>query len=106
MPERNRAAVHVCLLAIEPELLLNRQILCGKSFVDFDQIHVCEFKAGFLKCLQRSRHGTDAHDLRLNAGICPTYDATERLRSMSLGVTLAGDYKRGGAVNDSGGVSG
>ena len=40
MPERDGAAVDVRPLAVEPELLLHRQVLAGERLVDLDQVHV------------------------------------------------------------------
>ena len=40
MAERDRAAVDVDLVAIEAELLLDREVLPGERFVDLDQIEV------------------------------------------------------------------
>src|SRR5262245_16590229 len=42
MSQRNRAAVHVDLVAIEAQLLLDRQILRRKGFVHLDQIDVLQ----------------------------------------------------------------
>ena len=38
MAERDRAAVHVDLLAIEAELLLDREVLAGERLVDLEEI--------------------------------------------------------------------
>ena len=41
MTERDSAAVDVDALAIEPELLLDRQVLRREGLVDLDEIDVC-----------------------------------------------------------------
>src|SRR5439155_9997567 len=48
VPERDRAAVHVRLLAVEAEILFHRQVLRGERFVDLDEIHVLDLEAGAL----------------------------------------------------------
>ena len=48
MAERDRAAVNVHLVAIQPELLFDREVLRREGLVHFDQINVVELQAGFL----------------------------------------------------------
>src|SRR5271166_2897988 len=81
MPERNRAAVHVDLVAIEPQLLLNRKILRGEGLVHLDEINVVELQSGFFQCDARRRHGSRAHDLGIDARNPPTHDAGHRLQT-------------------------
>ena len=40
--QRDRAAVHVGALAVEPQLLLHRQVLGRERLVDLDQVHLVE----------------------------------------------------------------
>jgi hypothetical protein len=42
MPQRNRAAVHVYLVAIQAEFFFDGEILPGESLVDFNQIDVVQ----------------------------------------------------------------
>src|SRR5438445_255649 len=60
MPERDRAAVHVRLLAIEAEVLFHREVLRREGLVDLDEVHVLDFQAGELERLARRRCRTDA----------------------------------------------
>ena len=83
MTQRNRATVDVGPGAIETQLFLNREILRRKCFVDFDQIDVGKFQAGLFECLAGSRHWSNSHDLRFDAGVGPTDDSTPRLQVCS-----------------------
>src|SRR2546426_10706053 len=53
MPERDRAAVHIRLLPIEAEVLLDREVLRRESLVDLGQVHVLDFQPGALERLAR-----------------------------------------------------
>src|SRR5205085_1786734 len=53
VPERDRAAVHVRLLAIEAEVFLHREVLRREGLVDLDEIHVLDLEAGALERLAR-----------------------------------------------------
>src|SRR5580765_3872420 len=45
MPQRDGAAVYVGALAVEPELLLDGEVLGGERLVDLHQVHVVEREA-------------------------------------------------------------
>src|SRR5262245_26427112 len=47
----DRPAIHVHLLAIEAQLLLDRQVLPGERLVDLEQIELIELHAGALERL-------------------------------------------------------
>src|SRR5271166_2139743 len=68
MPERNRAAIHVHLVAIESQLLLNGEVLRREGFVHFDQIDVLQLQPGFLQRGLGRRNRSRAHDLGIDAG--------------------------------------
>jgi hypothetical protein len=76
--EGDGAAVDVGLLAVEAELLLDREVLRGEGLVDLDEVHLVERELGARggQRLDR-RDGADAHDLRLDAGDAPLHDAGE-----------------------------
>src|SRR5579859_5644026 len=42
MSQRNGSAIHIHLLAIQPQLFFHREILCGEGFVHLNQVHVLE----------------------------------------------------------------
>src|SRR4051812_13156741 len=56
MAERDSTAVHVGLVAVEAEFLLDGEILPGEGLVHFDQIDVVEFQSGALKRFARRGH--------------------------------------------------
>src|SRR5271165_2873352 len=78
MPERNRAAIHVDLVAIQTQLLLNREILRCEGLVHLDEINVVKLQARFLQRDARRRHRPRAHDLRIDTGNPPAHDAGHR----------------------------
>src|SRR5206468_2669179 len=63
VPETDRPAVHVHLVAIEAQVLLDREVLSGEGFVDLEQVDVVELEARALECLADRRGGPEAHDL-------------------------------------------
>src|SRR5574338_245335 len=66
MPQRDGAAVHVDLLAVEAQLLFDGQILRRKGFVDLDQVHVVELKPGLLQGFS-PRFSASARDITTTA---------------------------------------
>ena len=44
--DRDRTAVHVGALPIEPQLLLDRKVLGRECLIHLDQIHVVQLEAG------------------------------------------------------------
>src|SRR5262249_51841325 len=67
VPERDRAAVDVDLLAVEPELLLDGEVLGREGLVDLDQVHAIERLADALQGLADRGRRADAHDLGRDA---------------------------------------
>src|SRR5579859_6661097 len=67
MAERDRAAVHVRLVPVEAEVLLDGEVLRRERFVDLDQVHVRDRQARALQRLAARRRGADAHDVRVHA---------------------------------------
>src|SRR5262249_20253322 len=71
MPERNGAAVDIDLVGIPAEVLVDRAGLRRKGLVRLDEIDILDLPAGLLERRPRSRNRTRAHDLRIDAGMCP-----------------------------------
>jgi hypothetical protein len=67
----DRAAIHICTLGIEAELVFDRKILGGKGFIDLHQIHLTKGESSPLERLAGCRCRSDSHDLRLYANECP-----------------------------------
>src|SRR5258708_4433985 len=78
MAESDRAAVHVRLLAIEPEVLLDREVLRREGLVDLHQIHVLDLETGALQRLAARGRRADAHDVRVHAAHAAGDDPRDR----------------------------
>src|SRR5262245_6049722 len=61
VPERDRAAVDVDLVAVEAELLLDAEVLRREGLVDLEEVDVGELDARALEALPDRGHGPDAH---------------------------------------------
>src|SRR5258708_1714481 len=82
--DRNRAAMHVRLGAVQPELALDGQILRRECFVHLDQIHLLELHAGLGQRLARRRRRADAHVLGLDTPPPPPPAPPHRLQPPRL----------------------
>src|SRR5438309_3869707 len=67
VPERDRAAVHVRLLAIEAAVPLHRGVLRREGRVDLDAIHALDLDAVALARLARSWRRSADRDARVQA---------------------------------------
>src|SRR5438874_2584602 len=94
------AAVHVRLRAVEPQLLLDGEILRGEGLIHLHQVHLLELHAGLLERLARGGRRADPHVLGLDARHGPGHDPAQRLQAVRLGVRVARDHRRGRAVHD------
>src|SRR5207248_8813711 len=98
--ERDRAAVDVDLLRVQAELVGGHQADRGERFVDLDQV---ERAGGELFLGQRGEDGVGR--LLVQARVRPGDDSVRadlgnRRDAELLGLRLAGDDDRGGAVGD------
>src|SRR5256885_677795 len=94
------AAVHVRLRTVEPQLLLDGEILRGEGLIHFHQVHLLELHPGLLERFARGGRRADAHKLGLHARHGPGDYAAQRLQAVRLGVRVARDHRRGRAVHD------
>ena len=62
-------------VAVEPELLLDREVLRREGLVDLDEVDVAELEAGALERAADGRRRADAHDRRVAAGDAPADEA-------------------------------
>src|SRR2546430_2817446 len=82
MADRDGAAVHVGLGAVEPQLLLDREVLRRKRLVHLDQIELLELHPGFLQRLAGGGRRADAHVLGLDPLHGPRHEpALQKARS-------------------------
>src|SRR6516165_4670166 len=84
MSQRDRSAIHVDLLAIEPQLLFHCKVLRCECLVHFDQVKVIEREPGLLQRDPGRGHRPRAHDLGIHAGDTPTHDSTQGLEVAPL----------------------
>src|SRR6185312_5451755 len=67
MSERNRAAVHIHALEIQPAFANHRERLYGEGFVQFDQSDIVELHAGERESFGNCHHWADAHNFGRHA---------------------------------------
>src|SRR5437762_3118869 len=84
MAEADGAAVHVHLLAIEAQLLLDRQVLACERLVDLEEIELVELHAHALERLADRRRRTEAHDVGIHADRGVGAHESERLLAGGL----------------------
>src|SRR5258708_12294879 len=106
MPQRNRTAVHIHLLAIEAQFFFNRQILRRERFIHFNQIDVVQRKPRLLQCNLRRRHRTAAHYLRLNSSDAPTHNPPQRFNASLARFFQRHQHHRRSAIDNAARVSG
>src|SRR5438477_2030280 len=100
MTERDRAAVDIDFAAIPGEVLVDGAGLGRKGLIGLDEVEILDLPAGLLERGPRSRDWPRAHDLRIDAGMCPRHNARER-RLPALGsLARPHEHDRGSAVID------
>ncbi len=99
------AAVHVGAFAIEPQLLLHRQVLRRERFVHLDQIHVLERETRPLQRAPRRGHGSDPHRPGVHSRRRPRHQPADRGEAALGGIPLAREDQRRGTVADPGCVA-
>src|ERR1044071_2887950 len=85
------AAVDVRLRAVEPQLLLDGEVLAGESLVDLHEVYVRELQVRLLQRLANRGDGADAHHVGLDARVGPTDNAPGGRQALLLHVILARD---------------
>src|SRR6185295_14962254 len=100
MTDGDRSTIHVGALAVQPQLLLDRQILGGKRLVYFNEIHIVEFQSRPLQRLAGGGSRTDPHDAGLDPGAGPGKQPAQRTELSLGGKASTREHQRGGAVTD------
>src|SRR2546430_3257057 len=103
---RDGTAVHVGLGAVEPQLLLDGEVLRRKRLVHLDEIELLELHAGLLECLAGRGRRADAHILGLDPRHRPRYQPAQGLQAVRRGEILAREHGGRRAVHDPGRVAG
>ena len=104
--QRDRAAVHVDLRPVEPELAPVRQRLRGERLVDLDQVVGLDRQPGPRLQAAHALDRREEQPLGRHLGLRVADDPGERLQPMLLDRALGGDDRRGRAVGDPGRVAG
>ena len=106
MAERDRAAVHVHLLVIEPELADDREALRRERLIQLDEIELRHVDPGARKQFAHGGNRADAHHTRIDACDCIADERAERLDAELARLLLRRDHERRRAVVDPGRVAG
>ena len=88
-------AVDVELVEIDAELLGNGKALRDKGFVDFNNVHVIDGKAGAGKEGASGWNRAYAHDRRVAPSNTPAHNASKRSQVVLLNSSLIGKDQRG-----------
>src|SRR3954452_13093298 len=103
--EGDRAPERVQLVVVDPQLVLARDDLGGERLVDLHDVDVVHRHPGLLQESLDRRDRAEAHDLRADRGDARRDDPRARLQPERLGLLLAHDEHRGGAVVQGAGVA-
>ena len=106
MTDRDRAAVHVHLRRVEPQLPDDGDALRRERLVQLDQVEVRDGNARARQQLLHGGNRADAHDARVDAGDGTADERAERLDAEGARLLLGGDHERRSAVVDARGVAG
>src|SRR6266545_398689 len=88
MAERDRAAVHVHLLLVDPELADDGEALRRKRLVQLDEVDLVDADTCALEQLPDCGNRPDAHDTRVDPGDRASGEAAERLDGELLRLRL------------------
>ena len=106
MADRDGTAVDVARLAVQAQVLLDREVLRREGLVDLDQIEVLERGLVALESAADGRRRADAHDRRIAAGDAPAGELADGLEAALVCKRPGGEDERAGAVADAAGRAG
>ena len=106
MAQRDGAAVHVHLVAIQLQITDKLFRNHGKGFVDFPQVDIINGKPGLGQRLAGGRHRRIQHQCRAIAHVGHGHDTGARLQAVLFGIGLAGQQHGGGAIDHARRVAG
>ena len=98
--DRDRAAVDVHALLVDPEVAHHRERLRGERLVQLDEVDVLDRDPRAVEQLADGRDRPDAHHGGIDARDGRADEGPERLDAEIPGALLAGDHECGGAVVD------
>jgi hypothetical protein len=104
VPARDRAAVRVeaRILGLDAQPVAPREHLHREGLVQLEESDVVERDSRLLEHLARRRHRSEAHQLRLNAGVGKADEPHLRLEAVLGRPVLGGDERRRRSVRQSG----
>src|SRR5712691_7949734 len=105
MAERDRTAVHVQLLLVEPELASDHEALRRERLVELHEIEVADTDTRAVEELAHRRDRRDSHHAWIHADDSAADERAERLHAERARLLLACNHERGGAVVDPARVS-
>ena len=106
MAERDRTAVDVDLVPVEPELAAVGQRLGRERLVDLDEVERVDRQLDAVEQPLDALDRREEQPLRGDLGLGVADDPRERRQAEPLDRTLAGDDRRGGAIGDARRVAG
>ena len=87
-PESDRTAVDVDLVAIEPELLFDGEVLRRERLIDLDEVEIGQRKPSLAQDFLRRRRRSHPHQRRLHADGRPVGQPADRRKPVFLDATL------------------
>ena len=100
VPDRDRAAIDVDPLLVDPQLAHHGERLRGERLVQLHEIDLAELDAGSLEQPADGGDRSDPHHGGVDSRDGRADERSERLDAERPGVLLARDHERGGAVVD------
>jgi hypothetical protein len=104
--DRDRTAVDVDALLVDPELAHDRERLRGEGLVELDEVDVVDGHAGPVEQLAHGGHRPDAHHRWVDPDDRRADERAQRLDPKVARPLLARDHERRGAVVDPARVAG
>ena len=98
MAQRHGSPVHVHLLGVQPELVINCQRDRGEGFVDFEKIDVGNRQPGQLQHPFDRFNRRDGEPFRRQGGAGVAYDSAHRLKTQRFSFILGHHHKCGCAI--------
>src|SRR5579862_4694796 len=108
VPAGDRTAVRIepGVVRVDAELVAPRQHLDGERLVQLEDVDLVERDPRLLEHTAGGRDGADAHQVRLDAGVCVADEAEPRLEPDLVERFLGGEERRRRAVREPGRVAG
>ena len=106
MADRNGATVDIQAVERNAKRIGAVQHLDGEGFIQFPQVDVFDFQAGFFQQLRDRKNRADTHFIRLATGNGKPTENTERLQALGFGNLAAHDDGHRCAIRKLAGITG